>query len=134
LKIPKIVAIAMKSASIEEIMRAAEQFADVLRNWQEMPLLAISSDLNHYAPEAENRRRDRIAINAMLTGDPMKLIEACQSNKVSMCGLVEAAVVMQTLKNLGHDFVVEEVSYDNSARRGTPDRVVGYAGVLFRRK
>jgi AmmeMemoRadiSam system radical SAM enzyme/AmmeMemoRadiSam system protein B/AmmeMemoRadiSam system protein A len=131
---PKIVAIAMKSASIEEIMRAAEQLASVLRAWPEMPLLAISSDLNHYSPEAENRRRDRIAINAMLTGEPMKLIEACQSNKVSMCGLVEAAVVMQTLKNLGHDFVVEEISYDNSAKRGTPDRVVGYAGILFRSK
>lgn len=131
---PKLVAIAMKSASLDEIMLASEQLADVLRDLPERPLLAISSDMNHYAPEAENRRRDRLAIDAMLTGDAKKLIEVCTENAISMCGLVPAAIVMQTLVQLGESFTVEEISYDNSASKGgDPARVVGYAGILFRK-
>ena len=49
-----------------------------------------------------------------------------------MCGLVPAALVMQTLINLGQPFSVEEVAYDNSGTQGgDPNRVVGYAGVVF---
>ena len=130
---PKLVAVAIKSASIEEIMRTAEQLANVLRDLPDRPLLVISSDMNHYEPEAENRRRDRLAIDAMLTGDPKRLIETCQENFISMCGLVPAAIIMQTLINLGESFTVEEICYDNSARLGDPQRVVGYAGVVFRK-
>ena len=129
---PKLVAIAIKNASIEEIMQAAEQLANVLRELPDRPLLVISSDMNHYEPEAENRRRDRLALDAMLTGDPTHLIETCRENSISMCGLVPAAIVMQTLINLGETFKVEEICYDNSASRGNPNRVVGYAGVVFR--
>ena len=71
-------------------------------------------------------------MDAMLTGDPKHLIEVCRENLISMCGLVPAALVMQTLINLGELFSVEEVAYDNSASQGgDPNRVVGYAGVVF---
>ena len=132
---PKIVAVALKSASLEEIMLASSQLADVLRDLPERPLLVISSDMNHYAPEAENRRRDRLALDAILTGDPKHLIQVCRENFISMCGLVPAAIVMQTMLNLGESFSVEEVSYDNSASNGgDPNRVVGYAGIVFKAK
>ncbi len=132
---PKLVAVALKSASLEEIMLASEQLADVLRDLPNRPLLVISSDMNHYAPEAENRRRDRLAIDALTSGDPKQLLAVCKENFISMCGLVPAAIVMQTLINLGESFTVEEVSYDNSASKGgDPSRVVGYAGVVFRAK
>jgi AmmeMemoRadiSam system protein B len=129
---PKIVAIAMSGATQEEVDRCAVQLANVLRNMPVRPLLVISSDLNHYLPEEENRRRDRLAIDAMLTGDPAKLIEVCQTHQITMCGLIPAAVIMQTLINLGEKFQVEEIVYNNSSHRGNKDRVVGYAGVVFR--
>jgi len=116
-------------------MLASEQLADVLRDLPERPLLVISSDMNHYAPEAENRRRDRLALDAIMTGDPKHLIQVCRENFISMCGLVPAAIVMQTMLNLGESFSVEEVSYDNSASNGgDPNRVVGYAGIVFKAK
>lgn len=97
-----------------------------------MPLLVISSDLNHYEREPENRRRDELAIEAMLTGDPKHLAEVCQKNSISMCGLVPAAIVMQTLIALGKSFRVERISYENSAMHGgDKERVVGYGGVLI---
>jgi len=132
---PKLVAIAVKNASWDEITLASEQLANVLRDLPERPLLVISSDLNHHANEAENRRRDRLAISAIRTGDPKQLIYICRENQISMCGLVPAAIVMQTLIQLGDSFTVEEVSYDNSASHGgDPNRVVGYGGVVFRSK
>lgn len=130
---PTLVAIVLKNSSWDEIMLASKQLAKVLRDLPERPLLVISSDLNHFESEAENRRRDRLAIDAMLSGDPKKLIEVCRENQISMCGLVPAAIVMQTLINLGEVFTAEEVSYDNSASHGGDSaRVVGYGGVLFR--
>ena len=132
---PKIVAIVLKNASWDEIVLASEQLANVLRDLPERPLLVISSDLNHFASEAENRRLDRLAITAMLSGDPKQLIDVCRENQISMCGLVPAAIVMQTLINLGEFFTVEEVSYDNSGSSSygnDPNRVVGYGGIIFR--
>jgi AmmeMemoRadiSam system protein B len=130
---PKIVAIVLKNSSWDEILLASEQLAKVLRDLPERPLLVISSDLNHFESEAENRRRDRLAIDAVVSGEPQKLIDVCRENQISMCGLVPAAIVMQTLINLGEVFTAEEVSYDNSASHGgNAARVVGYGGVLFR--
>jgi AmmeMemoRadiSam system protein B len=88
--------------------------------------------MNHYAPEAENRRKDRMALDAMLSGDPKKLVDTCQDNAISMCGLIPAAIVMQTLIQLGKPFKIEEIGYDTSGRQGNQERVVGYAGVVFR--
>jgi AmmeMemoRadiSam system protein B len=129
---PKITGIVFRGANWEEIERAGQQLAAVLKEQAELPLLVISSDLNHYQPEAENRRRDHLAIEAMMTGDPKHLVEVCRKNSISMCGLVPAAVVMQTLIALEKPFRVERVGYSNSADQGgDPNRVVGYAGMLI---
>jgi AmmeMemoRadiSam system radical SAM enzyme/AmmeMemoRadiSam system protein B/AmmeMemoRadiSam system protein A len=129
---PTVTAVVVRGATWEEIERASSQLAHVLQSQEKMPLLVISSDMNHYEAEAENRRRDELAIEAMLTGDPKHLAEVCQKNSISMCGLVPAAIVMQTLIFLGKKFRVERVSYDNSASRGgDKERVVGYAGMLI---
>jgi AmmeMemoRadiSam system protein B len=124
--------VVVRGATWDEIERASNQLAKVLQEQEKMPLLIISSDMNHYEAEAENRRRDELAIEAMLTGDPKHLAEVCQKNSISMCGLVPAAIVMQTLIFLGKNFRVELVSYENSAMRGgDKERVVGYAGMLI---
>ncbi len=68
------------------------------------PLLVISSDMNHYAPDAENRRRDRIALDAMATCDPEHLLKTCREKDITMCGVIPAALVMETLRQLGKDF------------------------------
>ncbi|MBU6239861.1 MAG: AmmeMemoRadiSam system radical SAM enzyme [Planctomycetes bacterium] len=129
---PKITGIVFRGANWEEIERASQQLAAVLKQQAELPLLVISSDLNHYQPEAENRRRDHLAIEAMMNGDPKHLIDVCRKNSISMCGLVPAAVVMQTLIALEKPFRVEKVGYSNSADQGgDPNRVVGYAGMLI---
>src|SRR6266508_3236719 len=48
----------------EEIGRA---LASVLRGWSEPVLIICSTDLNHYEPQAESNRKDRLAIEALLS-------------------------------------------------------------------
>ncbi len=76
-----------------------------------MPLLVISSDMNHFADDTENRRLDRLALDALSTGDPQKLLNTCHDHQISMCGVIPAALVMATLHKLGYQFTVEELNY-----------------------
>jgi AmmeMemoRadiSam system protein B len=49
-----------------------------------------------------------------------------------MCGVVPAALVMQTLRVLGQSPKIERLAYDTSARSsGNHDRVVGYAAARW---
>ncbi len=128
----KVVGVTMHGGSWEDLQSAAREFADLLRTMEKPPLLVISSDMNHYAPEEENRRRDRLALDALATGDPQELIKVCRAHEISMCGMVPAAFVMETLRQLEQNFRVVEVDYATSADvSGDRSQVVGYAGALF---
>ncbi len=128
----KIVGLALGGGSWPDIQQSAKQMAEVIKAQDQPPLLVISSDMNHYAPDSENRRRDRLALDAMSTGDPEKLIDVCRDNEVSMCGLVPAAFVMETLHQMGTKFRVEELAYATSGDvSGDKSSVVGYAGSLL---
>jgi len=95
-------------------------------------LLVISSDMNHYAADRENRRRDRLALNALASGDPQQLMAVCQEHEISMCGLIPAALIMETLRQMGQAFQVVELDYATSGDvSGDKSQVVGYAGVVF---
>lgn len=125
----KVVGLALNGGSWEDIRAAAAEFAELLNTLPERPLLVISSDMNHYAPDEENRRRDRLALDALEAGDPKGLIDACKENDISMCGLVPAAFVLETLRQMGRQFKVTEVAYATSAEEsGDKSQVVGYAG------
>jgi AmmeMemoRadiSam system protein B len=128
----KVVGVALHGGTWPEIQQAATELADVLRSMEQIPLLIISSDMNHYATDAENRRRDRMALDAMATCDPEQLLKTCRSNDISMCGVIPAALVMETLRQLGHVFTIRELDYATSADvSGDKTQVVGYAGVLI---
>ncbi len=127
----KLAAVAMHGATWPSIQTAAKQLASILSNDPDPPLLVISSDMNHYAEDSENRRRDRLALDAIQGKDPEELIRVCRQHEISMCGLIPAAVVMQTLAELGVDYHVQEVAYATSGDVVKSDRVVGYAGLLF---
>jgi AmmeMemoRadiSam system protein B len=84
--------------------------------------------MNHFAPEAENRRRDMLALNAMRTGDPRALYDTCVSHDISMCGMLPAVTVMNALGKTTPTLI----DYTTSAQAsGDSSRVVGYAGVVI---
>ncbi|MEM8667584.1 MAG: AmmeMemoRadiSam system protein B [Planctomycetota bacterium] len=128
----QVTAIAMAEAPIESLRVAANQLADCLAALDDPPLLVISSDMNHFADEEENRRRDRIALELLSKNDPAALLKTCAEQNISMCGRVPAALVLMTLHHLGKTVQYRETGYDTSGTiTGDRSRVVGYAGVLL---
>ncbi len=128
----KVVGVALHNGTWGDIKLAASQLASLISSMETPPLLIISSDMNHYADDAEGRRRDRMALDALSECDPEKLIDVCRENEVSMCGLLPAALVMETLHQMGKQFRVEELDYATSADvNGEKSTVVGYAGALL---
>jgi AmmeMemoRadiSam system protein B len=94
--------------------------------------LLISSDMNHFATDAESRRLDEIALGAMERLDPAHLLATVSEHNISMCGVLPAVIVMEALRQLGGLRRCERVGYATSAdANGDTSRVVGYAGVLL---
>ncbi len=128
----QLAAITMSGGCIDELVPAAESLAKWMDSLDNPPLLVISSDMNHFADDVENRRRDKLALEKLRQNDPQGLLETCSRENISMCGRVPAALVLLTLKALGRPVRYNEVSYATSGDiSGDRDRVVGYAGVLF---
>jgi AmmeMemoRadiSam system protein B len=128
----KVVGIVIGSGNLESCRRFARGLSDVLRDREDRPLLLISSDMNHYATDAENRRLDAIALAALDRCDPEEVYETVTQNQISMCGVLPAVIVLETLHLLGSKHQAERVAYATSAdATGDVSRVVGYAGMLF---
>ena len=60
------------------------------------------------------------------------LYETVRRNHISMCGVLPAVIVLETLQRLGALKRAERVGYATTAdTTGDTSRVVGYAGMLF---
>jgi AmmeMemoRadiSam system protein B/AmmeMemoRadiSam system radical SAM enzyme/AmmeMemoRadiSam system protein A len=128
----KVVGIAIGHADLEGCRRFAQGLAGVLRDRPDRPLLLISSDMNHFATDAENRRLDALALAALERRDPEDVYQTVTRHNISMCGVLPAVIVLETLRLLDRLKKTERVGYATSADvTGDPSRVVGYAGMLF---
>ena len=128
----RVAAIAMSGGTYEELESTAAALADCLASLEKPPLLVISSDMNHFADDEENRRRDKLALAALEKNDPQGLLQICAEENISMCGQVPATLVLLTLKAMKQTAKYSEIAYATSADvSGDRSRVVGYAGVLF---
>lgn len=125
------VPIAIGTIRFEELLQAGEAIGRALAAIEDEVLIVTSSDMNHYEDDETTRWKDHIAIESLLQLDAKKLYNACQQEKISMCGLGPAVVMLTATKYLGvrHAQVVRyATSGDVSADRST---VVGYAGMIF---
>jgi AmmeMemoRadiSam system protein B len=128
----RIVGITIGSASLEQCLAIGRQLADVIRKLPVQPLLVISSDMNHFATDTENRRLDELALKAMETLSPVTLFETVRTQNISMCGVLPAVIVMAALESLGQLKQAVRTGYATSAdTSGDTSRVVGYAGMLL---
>ena len=128
----RVVGITIGHANPNDCWRIADGLANVLRERRERPLLLISSDMNHFATDAETRRLDGLALDALERREPAELYETVTRNGISMCGVLPAMIVLKTLGLMGNLTRSERVGYATTADT-TKDssRVVGYAGMLF---
>jgi AmmeMemoRadiSam system protein B len=129
----RVVGIALGAGDAERCHELATGLARVLRARRERPLLVISTDLNHYASDAENRRLDAIVLDSVERLDAADLYRTVRERRISMCGLLPTVVALDTLQQLGVPRRPKRVGYATSAEApgGDASRVVGYAGMLF---
>ncbi|MDP6555920.1 MAG: AmmeMemoRadiSam system radical SAM enzyme [Pirellulaceae bacterium] len=128
----RVVGIAIGGGSLAQCHEFAEGLAKVLKGRDEETLLVISSDMNHYASDEDNRRLDEIAIKSLQTLDPDELYETVTGHGISMCGVLPAVIAMEASKQLGGLKSAKRLAYSTSADvSGDKSRVVGYCGMQF---
>jgi AmmeMemoRadiSam system protein B/AmmeMemoRadiSam system protein A len=129
----RVVGIAIGAASLTECGEFAKAMAQVLQRRSDRTLLVISSDMNHFANQNETLRLDEMALQAIVALDPEGLHAVCIRHQISMCGMLPAVIVMQTLRLMGGLTHCRRVGHTTSAEvTGDTQRVVGYAGMLLR--
>lgn len=125
------VPIAVGTLRIDELIATGEAIARVLRECKEEILVVTSSDMNHYEDDQTTKIKDRLAIERLLKLDANGLYEVCRTEKISMCGLGPAIVMLTAMNALGvrnAELIDHLTSGDVTGDR---QRVVGYAGMIF---
>ena len=122
------------SAGPDCLMRAGYGLAAALRQMSDAgkpAMVIISSDLLHFSDEASTLRLDERALAQLLALDPAALYNTVTRERISMCGVQPAALVLFAGKKLGISRA-ELVAHTTSAEAsGDAGRVVGYAGVIM---
>ena len=128
----RIVPVALGRLSLEECRELGENVADAIEGDSERPLLVASSDMSHYVPDAVARTKDRMAIDRMLALDPEGLYRIVRTERISMCGVLPATVVLFAARRLGATSA-RLIRYATSGDVSRDfEQVVGYAGLAFR--
>ncbi len=93
-------------------------------------LVVASSDMSHYIPAEQARERDHVAIERILALDPEGLHRTVRRERISMCGVIPATVMLFAARELGATRA-ELIRYGNSGEvNGDTRHVVGYAGLI----
>jgi AmmeMemoRadiSam system protein B len=126
------VPLAVGTGDFATLTALGEALATVIAAEPEPVMIVASSDMNHYESDSITRRKDGMAIDAILALDPGRLQETLRREKISMCGYGPAIAAMTAARRLG-SVRARLVRYATSgdAAGADRDRVVGYAGMVF---
>jgi AmmeMemoRadiSam system protein B len=125
----RIVAIVVAQDDPERLKALGEGMARAIAGRDDV-LIVASSDMNHYESHEVAERKDKLALDRVLAMDPAGLLEVCDREDITMCGVRPTAATLWAAKALGAkkaELVRHATSGDVS---GEYDSVVGYAGVV----
>lgn len=129
---PKIVPIAVMSASLEECRLLGQGIAKSIKELNYPVVIAASSDMSHYVPDDVARQKDKKAIEMIKTLNPEGLYEVVARERISMCGYLPATVMLFAAKALGA-IEAKLIKYATSGEvSGDYEQVVGYAGMIVK--
>lgn len=127
----RFVPIALGRLSLPDCRTLGEAVASVIRDDPSPPLLIASSDMTHYESDATARKKDQKAISRILALDPEGLYKTVRSERITMCGVIPATVVLFAAVSLGAT-EARLVKYSTSGDvSGDHGQVVGYAGLAI---
>lgn len=129
----KILPITIGALSVDACAQVGEALLKTIRNVADStPVLVVcSSDMTHYESAKNAEKKDKKALDRILALDGPGLYETVRSEKISMCGVIPATVMLAFAKNAGAQ-EARLVRYANSGdANGDYHSVVGYAGVIL---
>ncbi len=128
----KIVPIVMGVQTPESAISLGEAISIASEELKRDIVVIASSDMSHYIPEEEARKKDQAALQSIMALDVHGLFNVIYELDISMCGPGPASVAMTHAKMKGVKRG-ELVRYSTSAEAsGDKSLVVGYASVVFR--
>ena len=122
-------AICLGHGDYNVVRQIGEGIAAAIRVYDDNVLIVASSDMTHYESAESARRKDGLALDKVLNLNPEGLLQQCNSEHITMCGVIPAAVMLVAARMLGAthaDLVAYGTSGDVS---GDNRQVVGYASV-----
>jgi AmmeMemoRadiSam system protein B len=127
----RFVPIALGRLSLADCRILGEAVSDVVAAEAERPLLVASSDMSHYEPDEVARKKDRKAIDRILALDPEGLYDTVRSERITMCGVIPATILLFAALRLGATKALL-LKYATSGEVSRDfDQVVGYAGLAI---
>lgn len=126
-----IVPIAIMTASYDTCRELAGAIAQAVQGVDYPVTILASSDMSHYVPDRIARQMDGRAIEKILGLDPRGLYDTVMHERISMCGVLPATVMLIAAQLLGAK-KARLVKYMTSGDvSGDYDSVVGYAGIVL---
>jgi len=114
-----------------QLREIGESIAGVVKDSAQPVLLVASSDLNHYEDQNTANRKDKLALDALVSLDEEMLMNRVAEHDISMCGVAAAYIVLVAAKRLGAQRA-EVLDYRTSGDvNGDSAAVVGYAAVVL---
>lgn len=126
----KFVPITCQGQDFKAYESASSQIFEAVKNTQNDTLLVASTDLTHYEPDLAARKKDRMAIEAIINLDEQSLKEAVRRQDITMCGLSPVTLLILCLKKLGARKAQVALYQTSGDACGDYSSVVGYAGVI----
>ncbi len=125
----KILPIVVGHIDYDRARETGKKLGEILK--EEEALIVISSDMSHYIPAEEAKRKDQILISAMERLQTDELYFKAVQYNITMCGFIPAVIGIEASKVLGARRGAL-VDYTNSGETtGDLERVVAYAGIVF---
>lgn len=128
----EIVPIVVLSDKLNTLKEIGREIASTIKesNLKDSILIIASSDMTHYEPQTQAKRKDQEAIRAILELNEDRLMERVQSLNISMCGYAPVIVMLSAAKLLGANNA-KLIAYQTSGDvTGDTSAVVGYAGIV----
>jgi len=125
----RILPITIAAHRLTDLLAAGHEIAGLFKENENIMMVA-SSDMSHYIPAAKARDLDFKAIEQLLQLDAEGLHRTVQKNRISMCGVDPAVIMLAAAKEAGAT-KAELICYTNSgAVSGDLAEVVGYASLI----
>lgn len=127
----RIVPIAISNLEPDDAMELATELGKTLASTLEgrSAVVIASTDFSHYVPHQVATDTDEMAIREILLRDPKSLIMTVHTNRISMCGAIGTAVMLEACGRMGATKARKLAYHTSGDVTGNYSEVVGYAAI-----